>query len=52
LFFFQVDLLLGEPVQTNGDFNHTNQQPTLNPLEELLFGTDLQENHSTNCKSD
>jgi AP-1 complex subunit gamma-1 len=41
--------ILDEPIQTNGDFpgiiNHTHQ---LNPLEELFFGTELPENHSTN----
>jgi hypothetical protein len=54
--YFQVDLLkiLDEPVQTNGDLpittNHTHQQSTFNPLEDLLFGTGLPENHSTNGK--
>jgi hypothetical protein len=39
-----VDLLsiLDAPVQTNGHI-HNNQ---LNPLEDLLFGSDIQTNHS------
>jgi hypothetical protein len=52
---FQVDLLkiLDEPIQSNGnlfDSNHHNgqKQTSLNPLEDLLFGTDIPTNHSHN----
>jgi hypothetical protein len=52
---FQVNLLkiLDEPIQTNGnlfDSNYHNgqKQTSSNPLEDLLFGTDMPTNHSHN----
>ncbi len=49
--------MLDEPIQTNGDILGTvhpsNPQQTsasFNPLEDLLFGEDIQQNHSRNSK--
>ena len=54
-FLFQPDLLyiLDEPIQNNGHDHHHHHHDqgtssTLNPLGELFFESEVQENHSTN----